>query len=97
MSIRFLTLAYWLAQVAFWLSLVFWMLRKEGAWVAALFSSVACVVFWAIRRSLPSRGRSETQMRDTSERSDYRAGVDAGFAFLFAFESHWPGTTQHGR
>ena len=26
-----------------------------------------------------------------------RAGVDAGFAFLFAFGSHWPGTTQQGR
>jgi hypothetical protein len=26
-----------------------------------------------------------------------RAGVDAGLGFLFAFESHWPGTTHHGR
>jgi hypothetical protein len=28
---------------------------------------------------------------------NYRAGVDAGFALLFAFVSRWPGTTQHGR
>jgi hypothetical protein len=32
-----------------------------------------------------------------SELPNHRAGVDAGFAFLFAFGSHWPGTTQHGR
>jgi hypothetical protein len=24
------------------------------------------------------------------------AGVDARFALLFAFDSHWPGTTQYG-
>ena len=28
---------------------------------------------------------------------NYRAGVDAGFALLFAFGSDWPGITQHGR
>jgi len=28
---------------------------------------------------------------------NYRAGVDAGFALLLAFERHCPGTTQHGR
>jgi hypothetical protein len=28
---------------------------------------------------------------------NYRAGVDAGLAALFAFGHHWPGTTQHGR
>jgi hypothetical protein len=28
---------------------------------------------------------------------NYRAGVDAGFAVLFAFPSPQPSTTQHGR
>jgi hypothetical protein len=28
---------------------------------------------------------------------NYRAGVGAGLAFLFAFDSHWPGTTQRHR
>ena len=51
MSTRFLTLAYWLAQTAFWLSLVFWMMRNERAWIAAVLSSVACIALWAIRRS----------------------------------------------
>jgi len=30
-------------------------------------------------------------------RANYRAGVDAGSALLFAFDSHWPGTTQRFR
>jgi hypothetical protein len=33
----------------------------------------------------------------TSKPSNYRAGVDAGLAALFAFGHRWPGTTQHGR
>jgi len=33
----------------------------------------------------------------SSHADNYRAGVDAGFALLFAFESHCPGTTHHGR
>ena len=28
---------------------------------------------------------------------NHRAGVDAGFAILFASLGQWPGTTQHGR
>jgi len=28
--------------------------------------------------------------------SNYRAGVDAGFALLLPFGSYWSGTTQHG-
>jgi hypothetical protein len=51
MSTRFLTLAYWLAQAAFWLSLAFWIVRKDGAWIAAVLSSAACIGLWAIRRS----------------------------------------------
>ena len=51
MSIRFLTLTYWLAQVAFWLSIMLWIMRKEGAWIAALLASVTCIALWAIRRS----------------------------------------------
>jgi len=34
---------------------------------------------------------------DAQREPNYRAGVDAGLAFLFAFVSHWPGTTQHSR
>jgi len=51
MNNRFLTITYRLAQAAFWLSLVFWMIRRDGAWIVASISSVACIALWAIRRS----------------------------------------------
>ena len=36
-------------------------------------------------------------MNDAKPSPNYRAGVDAGFAVLFAFGHPCPGTTQHVR
>src|SRR5690349_1269723 len=32
-----------------------------------------------------------------NRKPNHRAGADAGFALVFAFARHWPGTAQHDR
>jgi RNAse (barnase) inhibitor barstar len=50
-----------------------------------------CMTYLAV----PEEGMTSVHVMSTTP--NHRAGVDAGFALPFAFQSHWPGTTRHGR
>jgi hypothetical protein len=73
----------------------YWRFPKVCAWVVKCLPHKATWTHIAPVIKLPAGVQNRDQVQ--GEAHNYRAGLDAGCAFLLAFRSHCPSTTQHGR
>jgi hypothetical protein len=55
MTLKSFTVAYWVAQALWWVSLVAFVLSKGATWVWLVLSSVVCIAAWFIRDSARKR------------------------------------------